>query len=113
MEAKRPPVQVRLHVAVLVRYLSQFVPEDGRDGSESSILIRGNGYGDDRSSAFAGGDIERAVAHQFKALADIVQGDMRLVVVGGIKIRPVVFDDYHAAAVRLAGPDADMQRLSV
>ena len=46
-------------------------------------------------------------------MTDIVQRDVRLVVVGGVKARSVVLDDDLAAAVCLSGLDIDMERSSL
>ena len=65
------------------------------------------------SAAVARGDRQLAAAHHFEPLTDIVQGDMRLVIVSGVKVRPVVLDGDLAAAVRQARFDTDMQRIAV
>ena len=76
-------------------------------------MFSGNFYNNNRSAAFTLGYRQLALAHHFEPLADIVQRDMRLVVVCGVKVGTVVFDDDFAAAVRLSGLDIDMERVSL
>ena len=65
-------------------------------------------HGDTGAAAFARRDVESAVTHHFKTLADVIQGDMRLVVVGRIKAGTVVLDGDFVCRLRLPCDDGNM-----